>query len=210
MLQNGQHAAGYSGGPGVRRPAPAHVPPITTPRSRPPDHDPASDPAPSPHPNPGSRPRPTPDGLQGAAEPAKRQGVLDGLRAAGPVRSVGVDSWAVDYGLLDGDGRLPGLHHRPVRRPRPRLVARPGIPAGLPPGICRRCASPGHPPVRSGPRSHPRPRPPQRTASGLPAPGRGKRLGPRRVPPAHSLVGRHQRTRPTPPSAPALPSRTKG
>jgi rhamnulokinase len=40
------------------------------------------------------------------------QGMLDGLRAAGrssgPVASVGIDSWAVDYGLLDGDGALLG------------------------------------------------------------------------------------------------------
>ncbi len=44
-------------------------------------------------------------------------GVLDGLRAAGrggPVHGVGVDSWAVDVGLLDADGALLGnpLHHR--------------------------------------------------------------------------------------------------
>ncbi|MEU6431697.1 rhamnulokinase family protein [Microbispora sp. NPDC046973] len=45
------------------------------------------------------------------------QGVLDGLRAAGPVDSIGVDSWAVDYGLLDGDGRLIGnpVHYRDDR-----------------------------------------------------------------------------------------------
>lgn len=45
------------------------------------------------------------------------QGVLDGLRAAGPVDSVGIDSWAVDYGLLDGDGRLIGnpVHYRDDR-----------------------------------------------------------------------------------------------
>ncbi|MGI5158384.1 rhamnulokinase [Microbispora sp. CA-102843] len=45
------------------------------------------------------------------------QGVLDGLRAAGPVDSAGVDSWAVDYGLLDGDGRLLGnpIHYRDGR-----------------------------------------------------------------------------------------------
>ena len=44
-------------------------------------------------------------------------GVLDGLRAAGrggPVDGVGIDSWAVDVGLLDADGALLGnpLHHR--------------------------------------------------------------------------------------------------
>lgn len=45
------------------------------------------------------------------------QGVLDGLRAAGPVDSVGIDSWAVDYGLLDADGRLLGnpVHYRDGR-----------------------------------------------------------------------------------------------
>jgi rhamnulokinase len=44
-------------------------------------------------------------------------GVLDGLRAAGPVASVGVDSWAVDYGLLDADGALLGnpAHYRDAR-----------------------------------------------------------------------------------------------
>ncbi|MFD9030937.1 rhamnulokinase family protein [Streptomyces sp. NPDC059567] len=44
-------------------------------------------------------------------------GVLDGLRAAGQVESVGIDSWAVDYGLLDGDGALLGnpVHYRDTR-----------------------------------------------------------------------------------------------
>ncbi len=49
------------------------------------------------------------------------QGILDGLRRAarefGPIDSVGVDSWAVDYGLLDRDGRLLGnpAHYRDPR-----------------------------------------------------------------------------------------------
>ncbi|MGW1269410.1 rhamnulokinase [Streptomyces sp. NPDC002491] len=44
-------------------------------------------------------------------------GVLDGLRAAGGVDSVGIDSWAVDYGLLDADGALLGnpVHYRDAR-----------------------------------------------------------------------------------------------
>ncbi|MBK3642805.1 MULTISPECIES: rhamnulokinase family protein [Streptomyces] len=44
-------------------------------------------------------------------------GVLDGLRAAGQVDSVGLDSWAVDYGLLDADGALLGnpVHYRDSR-----------------------------------------------------------------------------------------------
>ncbi|MFD0684793.1 rhamnulokinase [Actinomadura fibrosa] len=44
--------------------------------------------------------------------------VLDGLRAAPPgLASVGIDSWAVDYGLLDGDGNLIGnpVHYRDSR-----------------------------------------------------------------------------------------------
>jgi rhamnulokinase len=47
--------------------------------------------------------------------PALFQGVLEGLRAAAgsgvPIASVGVDTWAVDYGLLDADGVLLGLPH---------------------------------------------------------------------------------------------------
>ncbi len=45
------------------------------------------------------------------------RGMVDGLRAAGPVDSIGIDSWAVDYGLLDADGRLLGnpVHYRDAR-----------------------------------------------------------------------------------------------
>lgn len=44
-------------------------------------------------------------------------GILQGLRAAGQVDSVGIDSWAVDYGLLDADGALLGnpVHYRDAR-----------------------------------------------------------------------------------------------
>ncbi len=47
-------------------------------------------------------------------------GVLDGLRIAGgtgPLAGVGVDSWAVDYALLDEDGALLGnpVHYRDAR-----------------------------------------------------------------------------------------------
>jgi sugar (pentulose or hexulose) kinase len=44
--------------------------------------------------------------------------VLDGLRAApSGLASVGIDSWAVDYGLLDAEGRLLGnpVHYRDAR-----------------------------------------------------------------------------------------------
>jgi rhamnulokinase len=49
------------------------------------------------------------------------RGVLDGLRAAsreaGTLDGVGIDSWAVDYGLLDADGALVGgpFHYRDAR-----------------------------------------------------------------------------------------------
>ncbi|MEV0792884.1 rhamnulokinase family protein [Kribbella sp. NPDC050459] len=43
--------------------------------------------------------------------------VLDGLHLAGRIDSVGIDSWAVDYGLLDASGRLLGnpVHYRDSR-----------------------------------------------------------------------------------------------
>jgi len=43
--------------------------------------------------------------------------VLAGIAAAGPVDGVGIDSWAVDYGLLDADGALLGnpVHYRDRR-----------------------------------------------------------------------------------------------
>ena len=45
------------------------------------------------------------------------RGVLDGLRLAGPVDGIGIDSWAVDYGLLDASGALLGnpVHYRDAR-----------------------------------------------------------------------------------------------
>ncbi|POX37051.1 rhamnulokinase [Streptomyces sp. Ru73] len=60
-----------------------------------------------------------PDGLRWDVE-ALHRGVLDGLRAvagAGGADSVGIDTWAVDYGLLDADGALldQPFHYRDPR-----------------------------------------------------------------------------------------------
>jgi rhamnulokinase len=57
---------------------------------------------------------------------------LEGLRAAGPLRGVGVDSWGVDYALLDEHGRVLGLpfHYRDARTEGmvQRALARVGAP----------------------------------------------------------------------------------
>lgn len=54
--------------------------------------------------------------------PALTRGVLTGLRAAGAANGggldgIGIDTWAVDFGLLDADGRLLAdpVHHRDPR-----------------------------------------------------------------------------------------------
>ncbi|WP_250002443.1 rhamnulokinase family protein [Actinoplanes sp. M2I2] len=51
------------------------------------------------------------------------RGVLEGLAQAGPVDSIGIDSWAVDYGLLDASGALLGnpVHYRDGRTDSVRL-----------------------------------------------------------------------------------------
>ena len=48
---------------------------------------------------------------------ALERGAREGLRLAGPVDGIGIDSWAVDYGLLDADGRLidDPVHYRDGR-----------------------------------------------------------------------------------------------
>jgi rhamnulokinase len=62
-------------------------------------------------------------------------GVLDGLRAAGRdagrIDGIGIDSWAVDYGLLDADGALLGnpVHYRDARH----ATAVPAVHAVVPP-----------------------------------------------------------------------------
>jgi rhamnulokinase len=48
---------------------------------------------------------------------ALERGVREGLASAGPVQGIGIDSWAVDYGLLDADGELleDPVHYRDRR-----------------------------------------------------------------------------------------------
>ena len=62
-----------------------------------------------------------PDGLHWDVLGLYRE-VRAGLAKAGPIRSAGIDSWAVDYGLLDGEGALLGLpyHYRDDRNLGPR------------------------------------------------------------------------------------------
>jgi rhamnulokinase len=52
--------------------------------------------------------------------PALYQEVLVGLRRAGDVDSIAVDSWAVDFGIVDGKGELVQnpVHYRDARRAR--------------------------------------------------------------------------------------------
>ncbi|MEE4540384.1 rhamnulokinase family protein [Streptomyces sp. V4-01] len=66
--------------------------------------------------------------------PALFQGVLDGLRQvarSGGAASVGIDSWAVDYGLLDADGQLLGVphHYRDARTAGTAETLRDRLPA---------------------------------------------------------------------------------
>src|SRR5215218_8695418 len=62
-------------------------------------------------------------------------GILDGLRSAGRdlgrLDGVGIDSWAVDHGLLDADGALLGnpVHYRDARH----ATAVPAVHAAVPP-----------------------------------------------------------------------------
>ncbi len=48
---------------------------------------------------------------------ALERGTREGLRLAGPLSGIGIDTWAVDYGLLDADGRLleDPVHYRDGR-----------------------------------------------------------------------------------------------
>ncbi|MQY20885.1 rhamnulokinase [Nocardia macrotermitis] len=67
-----------------------------------------------------NRPLALPDGLHWNVGALFEQ-LCVGLAAAGPVRSAGIDSWAVDYGLLDAQGALLGLpyHYRDPRASAP-------------------------------------------------------------------------------------------
>ena len=78
-------------------------------------------------------------------------GVLDGLRAAGReagrVDGVGIDSWAVDVGLLDADGALLGnpVHYRDARH----ATAVPAVHAVVPPAELYRVSGLQHLPFNT-------------------------------------------------------------
>ena len=100
-------------------------------------------------------------------------------RAGGRLAGIGIDSWAVDYGLVGPRRRaarqpaaLPGLPHRGGRRRRPRQ-GRPGAGCTRSPGCssCRSTRSTSSPP----------------TGPGLP---RGRRPGPADPRPARLLAHR--------------------
>ena len=94
--------------------------------------------------------------------------VLDGLRAAAPaaddLAGIGVDSWGVDYGLLDADGALLGdpFHYRDdrtargVERVHARRPAGPSCTRGPGCSSCRSTRSTSSPPSAARPRSRPR------------------------------------------------------
>ncbi|MQY30960.1 rhamnulokinase [Nocardia aurantia] len=74
-----------------------------------------------------NRPLSLPDGLYWNIGDLYQQ-TCTGLAAAGPVHSAGIDTWAVDYGLLDAGGTLLGLprHYRD-----PRTEQLPRLPIGV-------------------------------------------------------------------------------
>src|SRR5687767_11286263 len=78
-------------------------------------------------------------------------GILDGLRAAGRdlgrLDGVGIDSWAVDYGLLDADGELLGnpVHYRDARHE----TAVPAVHAAVPPAELYRVSGLQHLPFNT-------------------------------------------------------------
>src|SRR3954466_547460 len=63
-----------------------------------------------------NRPVALPDGLQWHLAHLYAE-ALGALREAGPLRGIGIDTWGVDYGLLDVHGALLGLpfHYRDAR-----------------------------------------------------------------------------------------------
>ncbi len=105
------------------------------------------------------------------------QGVLTGLKAAAtatteatPLTSIGIDSWAVDYGLLDATGSLLGnpVHYRDTRT----ADAADTVAAAIPPRpSTRRRASSTSPSTRStssSPPAAPPPWPPPTACSSSP------------------------------------------